>query len=200
MCLQKNRLSVQHNISEKIIYYLSEQFCVAEMCCRNSLWTKSGWNRFFGTKTGQAWWQTILLCKVVSNGGVRSTFCLRLTAKLSAEGLETTFWTTHPPPLQTLLKLITKSPLWHIWWPMTQDIWDKGAICYNGRVSDKPRRLPLHQGTQRTTAHFTVVSTVLCTGYEENKTVSCVLMNVILVLKRSILTTFDASKSHKPYM
>jgi hypothetical protein len=33
---------------------------------------------------------------------------------------------------------------------------------------------------RRTTAHFTV-STVLCTGYVVNKTVSCVLMNVILV-------------------
>jgi hypothetical protein len=32
-----------------------------------------------------------------------------------------------------------------------------------------------------TTAHFTVVSTVLCTDYVVNKTVSCVLMNVILV-------------------
>jgi hypothetical protein len=31
------------------------------------------------------------------------------------------------------------------------------------------------------TVHFTVVSTVLCTGYVMNKTVSCVLMNVILV-------------------
>jgi hypothetical protein len=34
---------------------------------------------------------------------------------------------------------------------------------------------------RRTTAHFTVVSTVLCTDYEVNKTVSCVLMNLILV-------------------
>jgi hypothetical protein len=34
---------------------------------------------------------------------------------------------------------------------------------------------------RRTTAHFTVVSTVLCTGYVVNKTVSCVLINVILV-------------------
>jgi hypothetical protein len=34
---------------------------------------------------------------------------------------------------------------------------------------------------RRTTAHFTVVSTVLCTGYVVNKTVSCVLMNVIFV-------------------
>jgi hypothetical protein len=32
-----------------------------------------------------------------------------------------------------------------------------------------------------TTAHFTVVSTVLCTGYVVNTTVSCVLINVILV-------------------
>jgi hypothetical protein len=34
---------------------------------------------------------------------------------------------------------------------------------------------------RRTTAHFTIVSTVLCTGYGVNKTVSCVLRNVILV-------------------
>jgi hypothetical protein len=34
---------------------------------------------------------------------------------------------------------------------------------------------------RRTTAHIIVVSTVLCTGYEVNKTVSCVLMNMILV-------------------
>jgi hypothetical protein len=38
---------------------------------------------------------------------------------------------------------------------------------------------------RRTTAHITVVtvvvSTVLCTGYVVNKTVSCVLINVILV-------------------
>jgi hypothetical protein len=34
---------------------------------------------------------------------------------------------------------------------------------------------------RRTTAHFTVVSTVLCTGYEVKKPVSCVLMNVIFV-------------------
>jgi hypothetical protein len=34
---------------------------------------------------------------------------------------------------------------------------------------------------RRTTAHITIVSTVLCTGYVVNKTVSCVLMNVILV-------------------
>jgi hypothetical protein len=34
---------------------------------------------------------------------------------------------------------------------------------------------------RRTTAHFTVVSTVLCSSYAVNKTVPCVLMNVILV-------------------
>jgi hypothetical protein len=34
---------------------------------------------------------------------------------------------------------------------------------------------------RRTTAHFTVVSKVLCSGYVVNKTVSCVLMNVILM-------------------
>jgi hypothetical protein len=34
---------------------------------------------------------------------------------------------------------------------------------------------------RRTTAHLTVFSRVLCTGYVENKTVSCVFMNVILV-------------------
>jgi hypothetical protein len=33
----------------------------------------------------------------------------------------------------------------------------------------------------RTTADLTIVSTALCTGYVVNKTVSCVLMNVILV-------------------
>jgi hypothetical protein len=33
----------------------------------------------------------------------------------------------------------------------------------------------------RTTAHFTIVSTVLCSGYVVNKTVFFVLMNVILV-------------------
>jgi hypothetical protein len=36
-------------------------------------------------------------------------------------------------------------------------------------------------GRGRTTAHITVVSTVLCTGYVVIKTVSCVLMNMILV-------------------
>jgi hypothetical protein len=35
---------------------------------------------------------------------------------------------------------------------------------------------------RRTTAHITVVSSVLCTGYVVNKTVSCVLMNMILVI------------------
>jgi hypothetical protein len=34
---------------------------------------------------------------------------------------------------------------------------------------------------RRTTAHITVVSSALCTGYVVNKTVSCVLMNMILV-------------------
>jgi hypothetical protein len=34
---------------------------------------------------------------------------------------------------------------------------------------------------RRTTAHITVVSSVLCTVYVVNKTVSCVLMNMILV-------------------
>jgi hypothetical protein len=34
---------------------------------------------------------------------------------------------------------------------------------------------------RRTTAHFTVVSTVLSTSYVVNKTVSCVPFNVILV-------------------
>jgi hypothetical protein len=36
---------------------------------------------------------------------------------------------------------------------------------------------------RRTTAHITVVSTVLCAGYVVNKTVSCVLMNVITTTK-----------------
>jgi hypothetical protein len=34
---------------------------------------------------------------------------------------------------------------------------------------------------RRTTAHITIVSSVLCTGYVVNKIVSCVLMNMILV-------------------
>jgi hypothetical protein len=34
---------------------------------------------------------------------------------------------------------------------------------------------------RRTTAHSTVVSRVLCSGYVVNKMVSCVLMNMILV-------------------
>jgi hypothetical protein len=34
---------------------------------------------------------------------------------------------------------------------------------------------------RRTTAHFALVSPFLCTGYVVNKSVSCVLMNVILV-------------------
>jgi hypothetical protein len=34
---------------------------------------------------------------------------------------------------------------------------------------------------RRTLTHFTVVRTVLCTGYVVNKTVSCVLMNGILM-------------------
>jgi hypothetical protein len=34
---------------------------------------------------------------------------------------------------------------------------------------------------RRTTAHITIVSSVLCTGYVVNKTVSCVLINIILV-------------------
>jgi hypothetical protein len=34
---------------------------------------------------------------------------------------------------------------------------------------------------RRTTAHITVSSSVLCTGYVVNKTVSCVLINMILV-------------------
>jgi hypothetical protein len=34
---------------------------------------------------------------------------------------------------------------------------------------------------RRTTAHFSVVSTVVSTGYVVNKTVPCVLMNGILV-------------------
>jgi sugar phosphate permease len=34
---------------------------------------------------------------------------------------------------------------------------------------------------RRTTAHVTVINTVLCTDYVVNKTDSCVLMNVILV-------------------
>jgi hypothetical protein len=35
---------------------------------------------------------------------------------------------------------------------------------------------------RRTTAHITVISSVLCTSYVVNKTVFCVLMNMILVI------------------
>jgi hypothetical protein len=35
---------------------------------------------------------------------------------------------------------------------------------------------------RRPTTHITIVSSVLCTGYVVNKTVSCVLMNMILVI------------------
>jgi hypothetical protein len=54
-------------------------------------------------------------------------------------------------------------------------------LC-NGRVSDKPRRLPRHQREQAHNSTHTVVSSVLCTGYVVNKTGSCVLMNMILVI------------------
>jgi hypothetical protein len=45
----------------------------------------------------------------------------------------------------------------------------------------KPRECGATSTRRRTTAHFTVVSTVLCSGYVVNKTVSFVLMNVVLV-------------------
>jgi hypothetical protein len=51
----------------------------------------------------------------------------------------------------------------------------------NGRVSDEPRRLPRHQRAQAHNSTHTVSTSVLCTGYVVNKTVSCVLMNMILV-------------------
>jgi hypothetical protein len=51
----------------------------------------------------------------------------------------------------------------------------------NGRVSDKPRRLPRHQRAQAYNSPHTVSTSVLWTGYVVNKTVSCVLMNMILV-------------------
>jgi hypothetical protein len=54
-------------------------------------------------------------------------------------------------------------------------------VCYNGRVSDKPRRLPRHQRAQAHNSTHTVRSSVLCSCYVVNKTVSCVLMNMILV-------------------
>jgi hypothetical protein len=41
------------------------------------------------------------------------------------------------------------------------------------------RALSAHR---RTTEHITVASSVLCTGYVVNKAVSCVLMNMILVI------------------
>jgi hypothetical protein len=53
--------------------------------------------------------------------------------------------------------------------------------CTNGRVSDKLRRLPRHQRTQAHNSTHTVSTSVLFTGYVVNKTVSCVLMKMILV-------------------
>jgi hypothetical protein len=41
---------------------------------------------------------------------------------------------------------------------------------------------PAIKARRRTTAHVTVLSSVLSTGYVVNKTVSCVLMNMILVI------------------
>jgi hypothetical protein len=71
----------------------------------------------------------------------------------------------------------------------------------NGTVSDKPRQLLRYSARRRTTAHFTVVSTVLCTGYKVNKTVSCVLMNVILVtmIKIQLLRQVLQQTSRCPY-
>jgi hypothetical protein len=54
-------------------------------------------------------------------------------------------------------------------------------VVTNGRVSEKPRRLPRHQRAQAHNSTHTVSTLVLCTGYVVNKTVSCVLMNMILV-------------------
>jgi hypothetical protein len=50
-----------------------------------------------------------------------------------------------------------------------------------GKVSDKLRRLPRHQRAQAHNSTHTVSTLVLCTGYVVNKTVSCVLMKMILV-------------------
>jgi hypothetical protein len=53
--------------------------------------------------------------------------------------------------------------------------------CHNGRVSDKLSRLPRHQRAQAHNSTHTISTSVLCTGYVVNKTVSCVLMKMILV-------------------
>jgi hypothetical protein len=50
-----------------------------------------------------------------------------------------------------------------------------------GTVTYKPRRLPRHQRAQALNSTHTVSTSVLCTVYVVNKTVSCVLMNMILV-------------------
>jgi hypothetical protein len=57
----------------------------------------------------------------------------------------------------------------------------KYKLANNGRVSDKLRRLPGHQRAQAHNSTHTVSTSVLCTCYVVNKTVSCVLMNMILV-------------------
>jgi hypothetical protein len=54
-------------------------------------------------------------------------------------------------------------------------------ITPNGRVIDKPRRLPRHQRAEAHNSTHNVSTSVLCFGYVVNKTVSCVLMNMILV-------------------
>jgi hypothetical protein len=72
--------------------------------------------------------------------------------------------------------------LWHLFLAMGDTF--KNVIMglirhreFNERVSDKPRQFPRHQrASRRTTAHFTVVSTVLCTGYVLNKTVELSLV------------------------
>jgi hypothetical protein len=62
-------------------------------------------------------------------------------------------------------------------------IFKKDILCSKimGRLLISRAECSAISARRRTTAHFTVVSTVLCTGYVVTKTVSCVLMNVILV-------------------
>jgi hypothetical protein len=66
----------------------------------------------------------------------------------------------------------------------------------NGRVSDKPRCAI--SARRRTTAHITISSSVLCTGYVVNKTVSCVLRDMILVTY--IITIVQTGLTTKKYV
>jgi hypothetical protein len=53
---------------------------------------------------------------------------------------------------------------------------------------------------RRTTAHFTVVSTVLSTGYVVNKTVSCVLTNHCDFGDNDIITIVSTGLTTKKYV